>query len=283
MEAIKMTFLTIHLILNTIYVILVDRVYPILLKDEENKGVLKILWLKLKAKISEVKVQSSFKAVQWLGIAYNCYDRFFSHYSSTKFSSFCDTNVGYVFDIAAVYVSYLVPQIIINVLSIIMLDRLYSYLGDISVSNGAFRSAFGRLYSSLKSSKMKITFFVILCLMLSILMRIIWIASDVTTLSLSSTILHLSYCLCGPGPVCLSSLYYSLKQEVCRNSYLLFHASGTLVAYLVVNACSHIFELTVCSILSKKTSSKISPNDKKVNGTKDQEESLEIGSFDDDL
>lgn len=92
-----------------------------------------------------------------------------------------------------------------------MLDRLYSYLGDISVSNGAFRSAFGRLYSSLwvgdllcfnqinyllctipwlflrynillqwyrffsytyiallfrKSSKMKITFFVILCLML---------------------------------------------------------------------------------------------------------------------
>ncbi|XP_065940862.1 uncharacterized protein [Magallana gigas] len=218
-----------------------------------------------------------------LNLAYNCYDRFFSHYSSTKFSSFCDTNVGYVFDIAAVYVSYLVPQIIINVLSIIMLDRLYSYLGDISVSNGAFRSAFGRLYSSLKSSKMKITFFVILCLMLSILMRIIWIASDVTTLSLSSTILHLSYCLCGPGPVCLSSLYYSLKQEVCRNSYLLFHASGTLVAYLVVNACSHIFELTVCSILSKKTSSKISPNDKKVNGTKDQEESLEIGSFDDDL
>eukprot|EP00105_Crassostrea_gigas_P038210 XP_019922358.1 PREDICTED: uncharacterized protein LOC105327254 isoform X2 [Crassostrea gigas] len=459
MEAITMAFLTIHLILNTIYVILVDRVYPILMKDEENKGVLKIL----KAKISEVKVQSSFKAVQWLGIvvdvsyciavytlyfvnfypfdqfvqqdlnafgkhrydmqdllnaltytlmslipltlfsrvaviyfrlhtrsffiyimitilfvllggyivlitqssylldlAYNCYDRFFSHYSSTKFSSFCDTNVGYVFDIAAVYVSYLVLQIIINVLSIIMLDRLYSYLGDISVSNGAFRSAFGRLYSSLKSSKMKITFFVILCLMLiirilfwiglilmglspgyihtdlidtlhsmhignlnygtmsmglmyshmalvpadiachglellavtkmnktfliiSILMRIIWIASDVTTLSLSSTILHLSYCLCGPGPVCLSSLYYSFKQEVCRNSYLLFHASGTLVAYLVVNACSHIFELTVCSILSKKTSSKISPNDKKVNGTKDQEESLEIGSFDDDL
>lgn len=47
MEAIKMAFLTIHLILNTIYVILVDRVYPILMKDEENKGVLKILWLRL--------------------------------------------------------------------------------------------------------------------------------------------------------------------------------------------------------------------------------------------
>lgn len=459
MEAIKMTFLTIHLILNTIYVILVDRVYPILMKDEENKGVLKIL----KAKISEVKVQSSFKAVQWLGIvvdasyciavytlyfvnfypfdqfvqqdlnafekhrydmqdllnaltytlmslipltlfsrvavicfglhtrsffiyimitilfvllggyivlitqssylldlAYNCYDRFFSHYSSTKFSSFCDTNVGLVFDIAAVYVSYLVLQIIISVLSIIMLDRLYSYLGDISVSNGAFRSAFGRLYSSLKSSKMNTVFFVILCLMLiirllfwiglilmglspgyihtdlidtlhsmhignlnygtmsmglmyshmalvpvdiachglellavikmnktllimSILMRIIWIASDVTTLSFSSTILHLGYCLCGPGPVCLSSLYYSFKQEVCRNSYLLFHASGTLVAYLVVNFCSHIFELTVCSILSKKASTKISPNERMVNGTRDHEESLEIGSFDDDL
>nr|XP_034307932.1 uncharacterized protein LOC105327254 isoform X3 [Crassostrea gigas] len=382
MEAIKMTFLTIHLILNTIYVILVDRVYPILMKDEENKGVLKIL----KAKISEVKVQSAFKAVQWLGIvvdasyciavytlyfvnfypfdqfvqqdlnafekhrydmqdllnaltytlmslipltlfsrvavicfglhtrsffiyimitilfvllggyivlitqssylldlAYNCYDRFFSHYSSTKFSSFCDTNVGLVFDIAAVYVSYLVLQIIISVLSIIMLDRLYSYLGDISVSNGAFRSAFGRLYSSLKSSKMNTVFFVILCLMLSILMRIIWIASDVTTLSFSSTILHLGYCLCGPGPVCLSSLYYSFKQEVCRNSYLLFHASGTLVAYLVVNVCSHIFELTVCSILSKKASTKISPNERMVNGTRDHEESLEIGSFDDDL
>lgn len=31
------------------------------------------------------------------------------------FFQFCDTNVGYVFDIAAVYVSYLVLQIIINV------------------------------------------------------------------------------------------------------------------------------------------------------------------------
>lgn len=458
-----MTFLTCHLVLNTVYVILIDRVYPILMKDEENKGVLKILWLRLKTKISEVKVQSSFTAVQLLGIvvdvsyciaiytlyfvnyypfdqfvqqdlnafekdrydmqdllnaltytlmslipltllsrvaviyfglhtrsffiyimitilfvllggyiilitqssylldlAYHCYDRYFSHYSSTKFSSFCDTNVGFVFDIAAVHVSYLVLQIIINVLSIIMLDRLYSYLGDMPVSKGAFRSAFGRLYSSLKSSKMKITFFVILCFMLIIrllfwiclilmglspgyihtdlidtlhsmhignlnygtmsmglmyshmalvpvdiachglelfavitmkktflimgnLMRIIWIASDVTTLSLSSTILHLGYCLCGPGPVCLSSLYYNFKQEVCRNSYLLFHASGTLVAYLVVNACSHILELTVCAILSKKASTKINPNEHKVNSARDHEESIEIDSFDGDL
>lgn len=83
MEAIKMTFLTCHLVLNvrvrkqkqkkifkkryffsmrrclmfpqilrtitlqTVYVILIDRVYPILMKGEENKGVLKILWLRL--------------------------------------------------------------------------------------------------------------------------------------------------------------------------------------------------------------------------------------------
>ncbi|XP_052710855.1 uncharacterized protein LOC128185248 [Crassostrea angulata] len=244
-----------------------------------------ILFVLLEGYIVLIK-QSSYL----LDLAYNWYDRFFSHYSSTKFSSFCDTNVGYVFDIAAVYVSYLVLQIIINVISIIMLDRLYSCLGDKSVSNGAFRSAFGRLYSSLKSSKINTAFFVILCLMLiirllfwiglilmglspgyihtdlidklhlmhignlnygtmsmglmyshmalvpvdiachglellavikmnktfliiSILMRIIWIASDVTTLSLSSTILHLSNCLCGPGTVCLSSLYYSFKQE----------------------------------------------------------------------
>lgn len=44
-----------------------------------------------------------------------------------------------------------------------------------------------------------------------------------------------------------------------------------------------IFELTVCSILSKKASTKISPNERMVNGTRDHEESLEIGSFDDDL
>lgn len=461
METIKITFLACHLVLDTIYVILVDRVYPILNKDEENRGVLKILWVKLKAKLPEMKVQSSFRAVQLFGIAvdvsyciavytlyfvnfypfdqrvqqdlgsfkkdrydmqdllnavaftlmsiipltllfraailyyglhtrpsiiyliitilfvflggyivlitqssylldlaYSCIDRSNSFYSSWKFTLFCDTlTVNFLFDITAVFVSYLVLQILLNVLSMFMLDRLYSYLSETGTSKGAVRSTCERLYISLKPSKMKITFFVVFCLMLilrllfwiglilmglspgyihtglidvlhsmhignlnygtmsmglmyshmalvpvdiachglellavtrmsktfliiTILMRIIWVGSDVATLTLSSTILHMGYCLCGPGPVCLSSLYYKFKSEVCQDSFLLFHASGTLVAYLVVNVCSHIFELTVCSIMSKKTSTKISPSENQLNGVRGQEDSLEMESFD---
>lgn len=44
-----------------------------------------------------------------------------------------------------------------------------------------------------------------------------------------------------------------------------------------------IFELIVCFILSKKVLMKISLNERMVNGIRDYEEFLEIGSFDDDL
>ncbi|XP_078332572.1 uncharacterized protein LOC111121673 isoform X2 [Crassostrea virginica] len=461
MEAINITFLGLHLILNIIFIILVDRRYPILQNDKENKGVFRSWWNKLKSQFVDGKVQRFFKVVQWfnaiveitygiviynlyfrnfypfdahvqqdlgvlgkhrydmqdllnavsytfmalipltlgfrlvfllaglfqrqffifiiiitfftlsgghlvllthssylLNLAYSCLERHSSHYTSASFSLFCDTNVQFVFDIAGVFISYLIIQLVLNGLSMVILNRLYMYDGKSPTTKGAFSTVCKKLLSDIKwkNSKLRITFLVVFTLMLiirvlfwvglvlmgltpgyihtdlidkmysmhigdmnygrtslgllyshlvivpldiachcleivsvtrmsklflfiGVLFRVISIASDIAILVLSSLVLNLAYCLCGPGPTCYSP-FTEQKETVCRNSYLLFHVSGVMVAYVVVNFCSHIFEIAVCMIWSKKTNPtpKIYPT---VNGAPNQLNDVEISEYED--
>ncbi|XP_061183042.1 uncharacterized protein LOC133191310 [Saccostrea echinata] len=278
---INVSFITLHLFLNVIYVILVDRIYPFLKNDKDKKGVLKIvfttIWDSIKSLFIEEKVLKFFTAVQALSLivdmgygitvytlyfinfspinndvqqdlgalekhrydmqdllnalsftlmsfipviicfrgvmlfaglhrrpvfiyiiisaifvicigeivllvqssylmdmAYGCFDRSSSDYVSYKYSQFCDTNLPFVFDIVAVFISYLVIHIVLNVLSMIILDKLYKYAGDKPSQKSAFVTAFGFLYTYLKTSKLILTYFVFLLLML-IIRLLFWI------------------------------------------------------------------------------------------------------------
>ncbi|XP_062589087.1 uncharacterized protein LOC134250740 isoform X2 [Saccostrea cucullata] len=277
---INLSFITPHLLLNIIYVKLVDRMYPFLKDDEDKKGVLKIclttVWHKMQSLFAEENIYKFFNGVQGLSLiveigycitvytmyfinfspinndvqqdlgalskdrydmqdllnalsftlmaiipiiicfrgimlcaglhrrpvfiyiiissifvicigeivllvqssylmdtAYDCFDRSSSHFSY-KFSQFCDTNLAYVFDIVAILISYLAIHIVLNVISIIILDKLYMYAGDKPSKKTAFVTTFGLLFTYLKSSKTIVANFVILLLMFIIRM-LFWV------------------------------------------------------------------------------------------------------------
>nr|XP_022337882.1 uncharacterized protein LOC111133644 [Crassostrea virginica] len=167
-----------------------------------------------------------------------------------------------------------------------LIDKMYSmHIGDMNYG----RTSLGLLYSHLVIVPLDIACHCLeivsvtrmskLFLFIGVLFRVISIASDIAILVLSSLVLNLAYCLCGPGPTCYSP-FTEQKETVCQNSYLLFHVSGVMVAYVVVNFCSHIFEIAVCMVWSKKTNPtpKINPT---VNGAPNQLNDVEISEYED--